>query len=163
MQPASCIYALLDPVTDPLATLGIQLARRRAELQLSVRDAAALAGVPPATFSRVEQGRTPDLATFRKLVAFIGVSPDTFFTTVEAVSNTPAVIAEHLRADASLAPDAADMIASLVADMYATLARRDERVAVHLRAAKTFTPRALTTLTSLLDDLQVGLEERFSG
>jgi hypothetical protein len=43
--------------------------------------------------------------------------------------------------------------------MYATLAHRDDRVAVHLRAARTFTPRALTVLTALLDDLQQGLEQ----
>lgn len=44
-------------------------------------------------------------------------------------------------------------------EMYATLAHRDDRVAVHLRAARTFTPRALTVLTALLDDLQQGLEQ----
>lgn len=148
-------------MTDPLAELGPLLARRRAELKLSVREAGAAAAVPPATFSRVENGRMPDLETFRRLVAWLGVPPETFFEPVEAVTSTPTVIAEHLRADPALPPDAADKIAAFVADMYTTLARRDQRVAVHLRAAKTFTPRALTTLTSLLDDLQQGLEERF--
>jgi transcriptional regulator with XRE-family HTH domain len=129
---------------------------------LSIREAAAAAGVPPATFSRVENGRMPDLDTFRRLVAWIGVPPETFFEPVAAVTNTPAVIAEHLHADPALPPDAAEKIASFVSDMYATLARRDQRVAVHLRASKTFTPRALVSLTSLLDDLQQGLEARFA-
>ena len=103
----------------------------------------------------------PDLDTFRRLIAWIGVPPERFFTAVEAVSSTPAVIAEHLHADPALAPDAAEKIADFVNDMYTTLARREERVAVHLRAAKTFTPPALNALTSLLDDLQRGLEQRF--
>lgn len=103
----------------------------------------------------------PDLDTFRRLVAWIGVAPETFFTPVEAVSSTPAVIAEHLHADPALPPEAAEKIADFVNEMYATLARRDERVAVHLRAAKTFTPPALNALTSILDDLQQGLEQRF--
>jgi transcriptional regulator with XRE-family HTH domain len=137
------------------------VARRRAELKLSVRDAAAMAGVPPATFSRVEHGRMPDLDTFRHLVAWIGAPPERFFTPVEVASSTPAVIAEHLHADPALPPEAAEKIADFVNEMYATLARRDEQVAVHLRAAKTFTPPALNALTSLLDDLQQGLERRF--
>jgi hypothetical protein len=106
----------------------------------------------------------PDLGTFQKLVAWMGVSPDTFFepSTAAAVS-TPATIAEHLRADPALDPEAATRIASLVEEMYANLAARERRVAVHLRAAKTFNPLALQKLTSILDDMQRALEARSSG
>lgn len=147
-------------MADPLAELGPRLARRRAELKLSVREAAADADVPVATFSRVENGRMPDLGTFQKLVAWMGVSPDTFFEPSTAAVSTPAAIAEHLRADPALDPEAAARIASLVEEMYANLAARERRVAVHLRAAKTFNPLALQKLTSILDDMQRALEAR---
>jgi transcriptional regulator with XRE-family HTH domain len=129
---------------------------------MSVREAAADAGVPVATFSRVENGRMPDLDTFRSLVAWIGVPPETFFEATSAVVNTPAAIAEHLRADPALDPEAATRIASLVEELYSTLASRERRVTVHLRAAKTFTPLALQTLTSMLDDMQRQLEQRYA-
>lgn len=147
-------------MADPLAELGPRLSRRRAELKLSVREAAADAGVPVATFSRVENGRMPDLGTFQKLVAWMGVSPDTFFEPSAAAVSTPAAIAEHLRADPALDPEAATRIASLVEEMYANLAARERRVAIHLRAAKTFNPLALQKLTSILDDIQLALEAR---
>jgi transcriptional regulator with XRE-family HTH domain len=131
-------------------------------LKLSVREAAADAGVPVATFSRVENGRMPDLGTFRRLVAWIGVPPETFFEATEAVTNTPAAIAEHLHADPALDPEAAERIASIVEELYSNLVSRDRRVAMHLRAAKTFTPLALQSLTGILDDLQRGLEKRYA-
>lgn len=148
-------------MTDPFDELAPRLVARRAELKLSVREAAAEAKVPPATYSRVENGRMPDLETFRRLVTWLGVPPETFFEPAVATSNTPAVIAEHLHADPALPPEAAEKIASLVADLYTSLAKRDQRVAVHLRAARTFNPLALQKLTTLLDDLQQGLERRF--
>jgi len=149
-------------MTDPLSELGPRLAARRRKLELSVREAAAQAGVPPATFSRVENGRMPDLGTFQKLVAWIGVGVETFFEPSAIAVNTPAAIAEHLRADPALDPESADRIASLVEDMYTSLAARERRVAVHLRAAKTFNPLALQTLTSILDDVQRVLEDRYA-
>ena len=148
-------------VADPFDELGPRLAARRSELKLPVREAAAQAKVPPATYSRVENGRMPDLETFRRLVAWLGVPPETFFEPAVATSSTPAVIAEHLHADPALPPDAAERIASLVTELYTSLAKREQRVAVHLRAAKTFTPLALQKLTTLLDDLQEGLERRY--
>lgn len=127
---------------------------------MSVRQAAADAGVPVATFSRVENGRMPDLDTFRRLVAWIGLPPETFFEPTAAVVNTPAAIAEHLHADPALDPDAAARIASLVQELYSSLASRERRVTVHLRAAKTFTPLALQALTSMLDEVRQALERR---
>lgn len=133
------------------------VAQRRAELGLSLRDASAASGVPVATFSRIEQGRMPDLGTFRRVVEWLGVPSERFLTTTERTESTPEAIAEHLMADPALATEAADKIASIVRDLYQSLATTDRRLALHLRAAKTFTPPALRLLTDILDEMQAAL------
>ena len=134
------------------------VARRRSELGLSLREAATASGVPVATLSRVEQGRMPDLATFRRIVEWLGVPAERFFTTTERTENTPEAIAEHLIADPALPREAADRIAAIVRDLYENLAATDRRLAVHLRAAKTFAPTAMSLLGDLLDDMQAAID-----
>jgi transcriptional regulator with XRE-family HTH domain len=148
---------------DPLDDLGPLIAQRRAELGLSLREASARAEVPVATLSRVEQGRAPDLATFRRLVHWLGLPPDRFLSATERTASTPDLISEHLRLDPSLAPGDASKIADLVRTMYETLQRQDRRLAVHLRAAKTFTPPALRLLTEILGEMQEALDTAADG
>ncbi len=134
------------------------VAQRKAELGLSLREASATSGVPVATLSRVEQGRMPDLATFRRIVEWLGVPAERFFTATERTENTPEAIAEHLIADPALPREAADRIAAIVRDLYENLAATDRRLAVHLRAAKTFTPPAMSLLGDLLDEIQAAID-----
>ncbi len=150
-------------MSDPLDDLGPLLVQRRAELGLSLREASAQAGVPVATFSRVEQGRAPDLATFRRLVLWLGLPPERFLSTTERSSSTPDLISEHLRLDPDLEPGDATKIADLVRTMYESLQRQDRRLAVHLRAAKTFNPPALRLLTEILGDMQEALDRTGDG
>jgi len=146
-------------MADPLDDLGPLVAQRRVELGLSLREASAQAGVPVATMSRIETGRTPDLATFRRLVEWLGLPPGRFLQATERTTTTPSLISEHLRLDPALAPEDAAKIADLVRTMYESLQRQDRRrLAVHLRAAKTFTPPALRLLTELLGDMQDALD-----
>lgn len=144
---------------DPIADLGTLVARRRAELELSLREASQASGVPVATLARIERGRTPDLDTFRRVIRWLGVPAERFFSSTERTQNTATVIAEHLRADPALSAEAAERIAGIVHDLYDTLAAPSgRRLAVHLRAAKTFTPSALQLLVELLDEMQLTLE-----
>lgn len=138
--------------------LGALVAQRRAELQMSLRDAAADSHVPVATLTRIEQGRLPDLVTFKRLVEWLGVSPDRFFSTTQRTENTPEAIAEHLRSDPSLPPEAADRIAGIVRDLYESFANPERGLALHLKAAKTFTPSALRLFTGILDDIQLAID-----
>ncbi|MHB1887390.1 MAG: helix-turn-helix domain-containing protein [Acidimicrobiales bacterium] len=147
---------------DPLEALGPMVIQRRLDLGLSLREASAASGIPVATFSRIEQGRMPDLGTFRRVVEWLGVPPERFFSTTERTESTPEAIAEHLNADPALGRDAADKIASIVRDLYQSLATTDRRVALHLRAAKTFTPPALRLLTDILDEMQLALGDESS-
>lgn len=145
-------------MADALGELGSLIAQRRAELGLSLRDASRQAGVPVATLARVEQGRTPDLATFRRLVEWLGVPPERFFRATERTANTPDAIAVHLKMDPALSPEAADKIAGIVRDLYESLAVKERRLTVHLRAAKTFTPAAMRLFADLLDQMQEALD-----
>jgi transcriptional regulator with XRE-family HTH domain len=143
---------------DPLEDLGPLLAQRRAEQKLSLRDVSEQSRIPTATLSRIEQGRTPDLATFRRLVMWLGIPPEDFFNPTERSVSTPDAITGYLRLDPSLAPDDANKIGDLVRTMYNSLRREDRQLAVHLRAAKTFTPPAMQLLDELLVEMQVALE-----
>lgn len=144
-----------------LEDLGPMVRRHRSERRLSLREASEESGVPFSTLSRIEKGRLPDLVNFRRIVEWLGVPVDEFFAPGASVEATPNVIAEHLKADPSLTPEAATKIAGIVSDLYDNLAVPGRRLAVHLRAAKTFSPPALLLLTDLLDDMQDALEARF--
>jgi transcriptional regulator with XRE-family HTH domain len=147
---------------DPLEDLGPMLARRRKKLGLSLRELSDQCDVPVATLSRVEQGRTPDLANFRRIVSWLGLPPERFLQPTTRATSTPDVIGEHLRLDPSLEPADAEKIADLVRTMYEALQAQDNRLALHLRAAKTFTPPAMRLFAGLLDDMQEALETSFN-
>lgn len=144
--------------SDPLDDLAPLLSQRRSELGLSLREASAQCGVPLATLSRVEQGRTPDLANFRRIVEWLGLPPERFLQATTRVVSTPDVISEHLRLDPTLSPEDAEKIAVLVRTMYEALHQQERRLAVHLRAAKTFTPPAMRLFADLLVEMQEALE-----
>jgi len=144
-------------MADSLKDLGLLVSQYRERLGLSLREAASASGVPVATFSRVENGRTPDLATFQRLLQWMGESPDRFFSPVERTENTPDAIALSLKSDPALTVEAAKRISEIVRDLYDNLAKPDRRLAVHLRAAKTFNAPALKLLTDVLEEMQEAL------
>jgi transcriptional regulator with XRE-family HTH domain len=122
---------------------------------LSLRGAAAQADVPFNTLARVEKGHLPDLANFRRIVEWLGLPPERFFQPTRVrTEDTPEVIAHHLARDPNLSTAAAEKIAGLVRELYASLAMADRSVRVHLRAASTFTPEAANLLGDLLDEIQ---------
>lgn len=142
-----------EPVDiDQLQELVISERKRRG---LSLRAAAAQAEVPFNTLARVEKGHLPDLANFRRIVEWLGLPPERFFQPSRVrTEDTPEVIAHHLARDPNLSPAAAEKIAGLVRELYASLAMTDRSVKVHLRAASTFTPEASRVLGELLDEIQ---------
>ncbi len=142
--------------------LGSDLRQRRHDARQSVRQAAAAAEVSFMTFSRVESGSQPDLATFLKLCAWLRNPPETYlFQSAERTRSTLDEVARHLRSDPRLRPDAARKIADVVRDLYSALASEQElqpAVACHLRAAKVLRPGVADRLGSLLSDMHSRLE-----
>ncbi len=84
-----------------------------------VRQAAKEIGVSPATLSRVENGKQPDLATFEKLCRWLGTSPSEFLDTGDAGSTTsgsvaPAAATAHLRAKRQITPELAQALGEMI-------------------------------------------------
>jgi transcriptional regulator with XRE-family HTH domain len=142
-----------EPVDiDQLQELVMSARKKRG---LSLRAAATQADVPFNTLARVEKGHLPDLANFRRIVEWLGLPPERFFQPARVrTEDTPEVIAHHLARDPNLSAAAAEKIAGLVRELYASLAMTDRSVKVHLRAASTFTPQASRLLGELLDEIQ---------
>lgn len=140
-----------------LAEFGRMLRERRGSL--SIRQAAADAGVSFSTMSRVEAGAHPDLATFTRLCAWLRVSPARFFTPVTERRRTPLEEAvTHLRADPRLSTEAWSKISSVLTDLYDALATdaavSKAVVACHLRAASVMRPGVPPRMAALLSDMQ---------
>ena len=142
-----------------LSDLGRLVLDERGRRGMSLREAALATGIPFNTLARVEKGHVPDLPKFKRLVEWCGADIRQFFEIQEKTTATSDVIAEHLRADRNLPPEAAERIAGIVGDLYQALARPQRVAAVHLRAAKTFRPDAAHALGALLSDLNQALME----
>ena len=140
-----------------LSDLGRLVAAERNRRGMSLRETADAVGIPFNTLARVEKGHVPDLPKFKRLVEWCGADIAEFFEPHEKAAVTTDVIAEHLRSDRNLPPDAADRIAGIVTELYEALARPERVAAVHLRAAKTFRPDAAHALGELVDDLREAL------
>lgn len=139
-----------------VSELGRLLKERRGKL--SMRKAADEAGVSFSTWSRVEAGSQPDLATFTRLCAWLGVSPARFFNPVMERETSPLDQAiSHLRTDPRLSDDAATKISSVLRDLYEALARdvtpARAPVACHLRATSVMRPGVPHRLAGILSDM----------
>ncbi len=146
-----------------LTGLGEMLRERRGSL--SVRQAAADAGVSFSTFSRVESGAHPDLATFTQLCSWLRVPPTRFFKSTAERQMTPLDEAvTHLRADPRLTPDARSKLTSVLTELYNALAQDAPRqrpvMACHLRAATVMRPGVPHRLAGLLTDMHAELERQ---
>ena len=111
-----------------LLRLGALLRERRGGR--GIRDVAKEIGVSPATLTRIEAGRLPDLLTFRKICAWLKINPaDILGIPTQQSSNNigeeaSSEAAVHLRADQALPPAAASDLAQLIVFAHRELARR---------------------------------------
>ena len=140
-----------------LSELGQLVFAERTRREMSLREAALATDIPFNTLARVEKGHIPDLPKFKRLVEWCGADIQQFFEIHERATATTEVIAEQLRADRNLPPEAAERIAGIVDDLYKALARPQEIAAAHLQAATTFRPEAASALGTLLSDLNKAL------
>ena len=94
------------------------LSERRAEK--GVREFARELGISPATLSRIERGKLPDLETFEKLCSVLKIDPADILEVERAKPRStgpkshlsePAV---HFRADAEYTVEAAQDLAALI-------------------------------------------------
>jgi transcriptional regulator with XRE-family HTH domain len=111
-----------------LLRLGSMLRERRGGR--GVREVANEIGISPATLSRVESGKLPDLLTFRKICGWLKINPAEVLEIATGGSGSaPAneavpVAAVHLRADVAMSAEAASDLAQLILIAQQELARR---------------------------------------
>src|SRR5690242_8848363 len=110
-----------------LLRLGALLRERRGGR--GVREVAQEIGVSPATLTRIEGGRLPDLLTFRKICDWLRINPGEILgISTSQSSETPVVedpaseAAVHLRADQALPQAAASDLAQLIVFAHRELA-----------------------------------------
>jgi transcriptional regulator with XRE-family HTH domain len=144
------------------ANLGVLLKERRGSL--SLRQAAAEAGISFSTFARVEGGSQPDLVTFTKLCSWLGVNPSDFFTPrpIRKMSNVEQIVAQ-LRNDPLLSEGAGEHISNLLRDLYSVMAKpqgEPDEVTVQMQSHSMFRPGVSKKLGALLADLEIAVQAR---
>ena len=96
-----------------LAQLGTLLKERRATR--GVREVARDIDISPATLSRVENGKTPDLDTFEKICRWLGLDPGEVLGFGESTAKVePVVATAHLRAKREISPELARALGEMV-------------------------------------------------
>ena len=85
----------------------------------SLREAAAEIGdISIATLSRIEQGRDTNANTYLKICTWLGVSPQTFYTTEDEhpnrIEDHQDKILYHLRADRKLEPEVSEALQKMI-------------------------------------------------
>ena len=116
-----------------LASLGSEVRKHRGNK--SLREAAREIGISPATLMRVESGRVPDVETFGKLCAWLGVDPGDYLgikttaTESEApeTSNTQPthfLMSAHFKADRTPKQETVQALASMI--MFAASSARQK-------------------------------------
>ena len=103
------------------------LLRKRRERR-GLRDTAKEIGVSPATLSRIENGKQPDLLTFEKLCRWLEISPLAFLDMGDAAEPGAAgsdadPASAHLRAERHLTPALAQALGELIVRGQEMLAR----------------------------------------
>jgi len=109
-----------------VTALYVALDARRSNLNMSWRELAKELGLSSSIFTRLAQGRAPELSSYRKMTDWLGVGMDDFAEgerpTVAQSEDTVGAIAAYLRADKALKPESAQAIETIVRAAYEEMA-----------------------------------------
>lgn len=115
----------MDGLID-IPALYVALDARRNRESMSWRELARELELSPSVFTRLAQGRQPDVATYARMTNWLGVSMDDFIErdkpSKEEAEDTVAAIASYLRADKALKPESARAIETIVRAAYEEMA-----------------------------------------
>lgn len=81
--------------------------------QRGIREVAAEVGISPATLSRVERGKMPDLETFGKICKWLRIDPASVLGIASTKSESSA-LSVHFRKDQAISPDTAKALAQMI-------------------------------------------------
>ena len=101
-------------VRATLQNLGAMVREKRGERGL--RDVAAEVETSPATLSRIESGKMPDLHTFGKICRWLGVDPASLLDVPTHAQGfePPRLASAHLKADREVDPNTAKALANAI-------------------------------------------------
>lgn len=102
---------------QPLESLGVVVREKRGKKKL--RETAREIGIGAATLMRVENGRIPDIETFRKICIWLKTDPNSFLGFKSDAPSMPAEsmtssISAHFRADQTPKPATVNALAKMV-------------------------------------------------
>lgn len=115
--------------TDYLDTAKLAAMVRAKRGDIGLRDTAvriekAVGKISPATLSRIEQGKAPDVETFLRICRWLGTEATEFSTAGRASPKsspnrgTLEIIEAHLRADKNLSADTANTLVDMIRLVY---------------------------------------------
>jgi transcriptional regulator with XRE-family HTH domain len=118
-----------EPIMDcpiDVSALYVALDSRRKAAKKSWRELAKELELSSSVFTRLAQGRQPEMSSYQKMVGWLGASMDDFSelgkpSEAEA-EDTVAAIAAYLRADQALKPESAAAIETIVRAAYEEMA-----------------------------------------
>ena len=112
-----------------VGALHAALDAQRRSRELSWRQVAIKAQVSPSTFTRLSQGKRPDVTSFAALIRWLGISPDRFLRGInlkeDEHSDLVMVISTHLRARKELSPESARALEEIMRIAYERLKTRN--------------------------------------
>jgi transcriptional regulator with XRE-family HTH domain len=79
-----------------------------------IRETAKEVGVSPATLSRVENGKIPDLETFGKICAWLGDDPARYLGTAAVGSQDVRKAQVHFKKGAAIEKDSAQALSEMI-------------------------------------------------
>jgi len=92
--------------------LALRIEERRAGM--GIRQAAKEAGVSPATLSRVENGKVPDLETFSKICQWLGEDPSEFLGFKASQSSGLPTAQVHFKKGSAIKLDSAKALGEMI-------------------------------------------------
>lgn len=107
----------MPQTTVDVDSLYTALDRRRQSESLSWRDLAAKLEISASTFTRMSQGRRPDVDTFATLIDWLGVPSELFLRSPSrsAVAPDPiAMFSSYLRSAKNISPEDADALEDIM-------------------------------------------------
>lgn len=101
----------------PMESIRIELLAKKIEERRAgkgVREAAKEVGVSPATLSRVENQKIPDLETFSRICKWLGQDPAVFLGLSTGKQSTPPTALVHFKKGAAIRKDSAKALGEMI-------------------------------------------------
>jgi len=95
-----------------LKNIGRKLQEKRGSM--GIREAAKLIGISPATLSRIENGKIPDLDTFAKLCKWLEIDPANVMGLASQKQSEDSQVRVHFKKDDAVSSEAAQALASMI-------------------------------------------------